>query len=284
MALSRERIQLAYEGACQREIEALKPGNVHLFAHGHGMSAEHFLVSASVSALPLTDPDLPVGQRILEAVRATHHAVGTNTNLGIILLSAPLACAAELKGELRENLGSVLDRMTIGDTQAVFEAIVLASPGGLGSADEYDVREEPKVHLLEAMREAAGRDRIARQYVTRFEDVFGTGLTALEAALSRGEHGMWPTVFAYMAFLASFPDSHVARKYGAEVAGQVREEATAVQMSLESAGDEAARIQLLMEFDRRLKARGLNPGTSADLTVACLLVHTLGVQLAQTER
>jgi triphosphoribosyl-dephospho-CoA synthase len=284
MTLSREGIQLAYEEACQREIEALKPGNVHLFADGHGMSAEHFLVSASVSGLPLTDPDLPVGQRILEAVRATRQAVGTNTNLGIILLSAPLACAAETGGELRNNLGSVLDRMTMDDTKAVFEAIVIASPGGLGSAEEHDVREEPKVHLLEAMREAAGRDRIARQYVTRFEDVFGTGLAALEAALDRGEHGMWPTVFAYMAFLASFPDSHVARKYGVEVAGQVRGEADAVLTSLKSAGDEEARIHLLMEFDRRLKARAINPGTSADLTVACLLVHTLGDQLAQTER
>jgi triphosphoribosyl-dephospho-CoA synthase len=35
-----------------------------------------------------------------------------------------------------------------------------------------------------------------------------------------------------------------------------------------------------MEFDRRLKAGNINPGTSADLTVACLIVHSLGVQLA----
>ena len=68
------------------------------------------------------------------------------------------------------------------------------------------------------MREAAGRDRIARQYVTGFDDVFGIGLPALDAALSRGESGMWPTVFAYMAFLAGFPDSHVARKHGDEIA------------------------------------------------------------------
>ena len=110
---------------------------------------------------------------------------------------------------------------------------MLASPGGLGSAVAHDVREEPKVHLLEAMREAADRDRIARQYVTRFDDVFGIGLPALEAAMSRGESGMWPTVFAYMAFLAGFPDSHVARKHGDEIAGQVREEAAAVQTLLD---------------------------------------------------
>lgn len=280
MALSRERIQAAYEDACRREIEALKPGNVHRFAAGHRMSADQFLTSARVSSAPLTDPNLSVGQRILEAVRATHQAVGVNTNLGIVLLAAPLARAAEMAGGLRDNLAAALDGMTMEDTKAVFEAIVLASPGGLGSAEANDVREEPKVPLFEAMREAAGRDRIAHQYVTRFADVFGIGVTTLDAALSRGESGIWPTVFAYMAFLAGFPDSHIARNHGDGIANQVQQEAVVVQAALDAADDKAARIHLLMEFDRRLKARAVNPGTSADLTVACLLVHTLDVRLA----
>ncbi|WP_353843239.1 triphosphoribosyl-dephospho-CoA synthase [Mesorhizobium sp.] len=285
MALSRERLRAAYKDACRMEIEALKPGNVHLFADGHGMSAAQFMTSAEVSSVPLTDPRLPVGQRMLEAVRATRLAVATNTNLGIILLAGPLLCAAEMAGaqlhdnRLRDNLDAVLRAMSIDDTKAVFEAIVAAAPGGLGEA-ENDVRQEPKVHLLDAMREAADRDMIARQYVTGFGDVFGVGLAALQAALARGEGGMWPTVFAYMAFLAVFPDSHVVRNHGAEVANQARQQALAVEAALHGNDDEASRIRLLMELDRRLKANNVNPGTSADLTVATLLVHTLGVQLA----
>ncbi|WP_394890676.1 triphosphoribosyl-dephospho-CoA synthase [Mesorhizobium sp. AaZ16] len=280
MARARERISAAYVDACRMEIEALKPGNVHLFADGHRMSADQFITSARVSAAPLTDPGLPVGRRILEAVRATRQAVGINTNLGIVLLAAPLACAAGMEGrDLRANLDAVLRAMDMEDTRAVFEAIALASPGGLGTAKENDVREEPKVQLLEAMREASGRDRIARQYVTGFEDIFEVGLPALEAALSRGESGMWPTIFAYMAFLASFPDSHVARKQGDEAADGVRNEAADVRAALD-ARDEALRISALLEFDQRLKARDINPGTSADLTVACLLVHILGRRLA----
>ena len=280
MRLSRDQLRAAYEDACRREIEALKPGNVHVFADGHRMSADQFLTSAEVSSIPLTEPGLPVGHRILEAVRATRQAVGTNTNLGIVLLSAPLIRAVEMAGrDLRENLGKVLDGLDLEDTAAVFEAIVLASPGGLGSAETHDVREKPTVGLIEAMREAAGRDRIAHQYVTRYDDVFSIGLPALEDALSRGESGMWPTVFAYMAFFAGFPDSHVARIHGAETAGRVQEEAAAVRAALESAGDEAARIALLMDFDRHLKARRINPGTSADLTVASLLVHALRFNL-----
>lgn len=285
MPVSRERIRTAYEDACRREIEALKPGNVHLFADGHRMSAGQFLTSARVSSGPLTDPRLSVGRRILEAVRATRETVGANTNLGIVLLCAPLIRAAEMPGDdLRVNLGAVIDGMEMADTKAVFEAIVLACPGGLGDAEAHDVREEPKVHLLEAMREAAHRDRIARQYVSRYEDVFGTGLAALSVAQSRGEIGMWPTVFAYMAFLAGFPDSHVARKHSAEIAEQVLEEAIAVRAALDGISNETARIDLLTEFDRRLKTRDINPGTSADLTVACLLVDTLCVQLASNQR
>lgn len=280
MSSSRDELRAAYEDACRREIEALKPGNVHVFADGHRMSADQFLTSAEVSSGPLTDPDLPVGRRILDAVRATRNAVSTNTNLGIILLCAPLVRAAEMAGgELRRNLSTVLDGLDRNDATAVFEAIVLASPGGLGSADTHDVREPPQVGLVEAMREAAGRDRIACQYVSRYEDVFGIGVPAVEAALVRGESGMWPTVFAYMAFLARFPDSHVARKHGPVIAERVRQEAAIVNTSLNAVGDEIARIALLMDFDRSLKARGVNPGTSADLTVASLFVHALRFNL-----
>ncbi|MGN6769784.1 MAG: triphosphoribosyl-dephospho-CoA synthase [Rhizobiaceae bacterium] len=280
MARSREHLRTAYEDACRMEIEALKPGNVHVFADGHRMSAGQFLESARVSAGPLTDPGLAIGRRILEAIRATRDAVGTNTNLGIVLLAAPLIRVAEMPGsDLHANLATVLDGMNMDDTEAVFEAIALASPGGLG-ATENDVREKPTIGLLEAMRQAAGRDMIARQYVTGFADIFGTGLAEYESALARGESGMWPTIAVYMAFLSSFADSHVARKHGVETANEVRLEAVRVRAALLSERDEAARIRLLLDFDRDLKARAINPGTSADLTVACLLVHLLRLHLA----
>ncbi|GLS28989.1 triphosphoribosyl-dephospho-CoA synthase [Mesorhizobium albiziae] len=280
MGLPRQKLAAAYQSACRAEIEALKPGNVHVFADGHRMSAQQFLDSAQASSRPLTDTALPVGRRILEAVQATRETVGVNTNLGILLLSAPLVAAAEADGDLRENLGKVLRAMTMDDAGAVFAAIVLASPGGLGSAETHDVREAPAVPLLEAMREASQRDMIARQYVTDFADVFGTGLDAYEAAVARGETDMWPVVAAYMAFLTAFPDSHVARKHGIAIADAVRQQASAVKTRLDQTAGEEARISQLLAFDAELKARHINPGTSADLTVACLLVHSLRSELA----
>ena len=239
------------------------------------MTAAQFLLSASASSGPLTDPGLPVGRRILESIRATRRAVGTNTNLGIVLLAAPLAQAAQANGgDLRERLGAVLDGLDMDDAGAAFEAIVMAAPGGLGSPEEHDVRKPPRVGLIEAMEAAADRDRIAGQYVTRFDDVFRIGLAAFETAVSRGERGFWPTVSTYLAFLSGFPDSHVARKHGSAEAGRVQAEAVSV-LALLDGGDEATRLRLLLEFDERLKARHVNPGTSADLTVASLFAHKL---------
>jgi triphosphoribosyl-dephospho-CoA synthase len=279
--LARETIRSAYETACRQEIEALKPGNVHLFADGHRMSADQFLTSAEVSSGPLTDPSLPLGRRICEAVRATREAVATNTNLGIILLCGPLARAAEMGGrDLRANIRKVLEAITLDDTEAVFEAITLASPGGLGEAPAHDVRDKPQVTLLEAMRAAADRDMIARQYVTDFADIFDAGVPAIEASLGRGESGMWPAIRVYMKFLTSFPDSHVLRKHGPDIAAELLEEASLIEMQLARTEDENKRIRLLLDFDRSLKERAINPGSSADLTVACLLVHTLARDLA----
>ena len=92
--LTRAQIRAAYLAACQAELQALKPGNVHVFADGHGMSVADFEASAAASAGALTDPALPVGERILRAVRRSRRAAGCNTNLGILLLCAPLAAAA----------------------------------------------------------------------------------------------------------------------------------------------------------------------------------------------
>ncbi len=67
------------------------------FLHGGFMasSVEQFISSAEASAQHIADPKpTGLGQRILKAISATHQeAVGCNTNLGIVLLCAPLAQA-----------------------------------------------------------------------------------------------------------------------------------------------------------------------------------------------
>ena len=280
--LTRAQIRAAYLTACRAELQALKPGNVHVFAEGHGMRVADFEASAVASAGALTDPALPVGERILRAVRRSRRAVGCNTNLGILLLCAPLAVAAEGGGapDLRLRLRRVLGKLGRQDATAVFSAIALANPGGLGESPRHDVRRPPRVTLLTAMEEARRRDRIAGQYASAYRDVFRIGLPRLAVALSRwGEEG--PAISAaFLAFLSGFPDSHVRRKFGLGVARTLCRRAGRLDRRLMREGLSPALHADLLAFDAELKAAGINPGTSADLTVATLFAGALQQHLA----
>jgi triphosphoribosyl-dephospho-CoA synthase len=271
-----ERLAAAFKTACLAELEALKPGNVHIFADGHGMTVQDFLRSAEAAAQEIARDELSVGQRIFAATDATWRAVGCNTNLGIVLLAAPLMHAAlhGTKQSLRARLDEILSALTVEDAAWAYRAILQASPGGLGGSARYDVRDAPQVSLLEAMREAASRDRIALQYVTGFQDVF-RGAQTYRSMLNRWGSTAWAATAIYLDILADNMDTHLFRKYGEEIAQQVRIEAAHHRELLLSQENPKKYQRALLEFDRSLKGRGLNPGTSADLTVASLLVVEL---------
>ncbi|MEP9347977.1 triphosphoribosyl-dephospho-CoA synthase [Xanthobacter sp. KR7-225] len=265
MALTPAVVARAFAAACRAELDALKPGNVHRFAAGHAMEPAHFEAAAAASAPFIGAPSLTVGARIARAVDAARAASGLNANLGIVLLCAPLAQAAlaPAPAPLRARLAQVLAGLDLDDAREAFGAIARANPGGLGAAPEADVRAPATLPLGAAMALAAHRDTIARQYGTGFADVFERGLPLLAddpLAPARLEA-------AFLAFLAALPDSHIARKFGADAAEAVRQEAAAVQSQIDGL-PATDRHACLLAFDARLKAKGLNPGTSADLTVA----------------
>lgn len=269
------RIAKAFRHACLAELWALKPGNVHVFADGHRMTVDDFELSAEAAAGPISRRGAGVGARIAEAVAATRAAVGTNTNLGIILLAAPMARAAERGGPLRQSIAAVLAGLDREDAALAFSAIRLAAPAGLGRSPRHDVNEPPSGTLGEAMAEAAGRDRIARAYVDGFADLFDIGLPALAQARRAPIVPWWPATAVYLAFLSAVPDTHIARKYGADTAEAVRGEAAELCATLSAAAAAGCVADRLSRFDRSLKDRGLNPGTSADFTVATLFAAGL---------
>lgn len=98
--------------------------------------------------------------------------------------SAPLAVAAE-RGL---TVATALETLNATDADAVFAAIRLANPGGLGQAEHHDVAHAAPAALHDAMAEAANRDRIARAYVTDFSDVPAIGLAALAEARAARPH------------------------------------------------------------------------------------------------
>jgi triphosphoribosyl-dephospho-CoA synthase len=269
-------IAAAFTASCRDELEAPKPGNVHVFSPAGRKTPHDFLRSAAAAATPLTMPGARIGARIFGAVAAARAAVAGNTNLGIILLCAPLAAAAETRSpDLRASLARVLAGLDVADAALAFRAIAKAAPGGLGRAERHDVFEPAKVDLREAMAEAAARDRIARQYVSDFDDVFALGEPLLAAAIERRADRRWATLEVFLGFLSAFPDSHIVREHGAETAEEVRRLATHLRARMQSARDPAELLPDLLACDRSLKSRSVNPGTSADLTVATLFANRL---------
>ncbi|MBB3769842.1 triphosphoribosyl-dephospho-CoA synthase [Angulomicrobium tetraedrale] len=273
-----DAIARAFRSACLAELDALKPGNVHHFSAGHGMEVAHFERAAAAAAPCIAAPGARVGARIETAVAASLKVTGLNSNLGIVLLCAPLAAAAEAAGPLRTRLATVLKGLDAGDAQAAFRAIAAANPGGLGQVAAHDVAAPARIGLVEAMVLAAGRDRIARQYARGFEDVFDIGLNRFAAFAQAAPEARTEAV--YLAYLTAFPDSHIARKFGTAVAEEVRLEAVRVSGTVDLHAPAATRHPPLLAFDRSLKERGLNPGTSADLTVATLFAAALAAEPA----
>jgi triphosphoribosyl-dephospho-CoA synthase len=277
--LARERprqIASAFYDACRDELAAPKPGNVHLFASGHRLEVRDFERSAAAAAEPLTASGQTVGTRILGAVEATAAAVKTNTNLGIILLCAPLAAAAETSShDLRASLSRALRALDRDDAELAFRAIVKASPAGLGRVERHDVFAPVTGSLLEAMAEAADRDLVAQQYVTDFADVFELGEPLFVVTLARSADRRLATLVTYLGFLAGFPDSHIARKHGPAVAHETRQHAVSLAALAQKADRLEDVLTDVLAWDAALKKANINPGTSADLTVATLFAHRL---------
>src|SRR5947209_2540150 len=113
--------------ACIWEATARKAGNVNPQRSFRDLAYSEFVVSAVAIA-----PVFAAGQRdgvgnlVLRAIQATRRLVRSNTNLGIVLLLAPMAVASA-DGTLRETLPAVLDRLTVEDSRLVYEAIRLAA-------------------------------------------------------------------------------------------------------------------------------------------------------------
>jgi triphosphoribosyl-dephospho-CoA synthase len=260
------------------EVSAPKPGNITP-AHDFADTTYVDMVRSALALGPVFGRDAArrrtVGELIADGVEATAQVVHANTNLGIVLLFAPLVRAAVLQETdepLRAALRRTLAALDVRDAAAAFAAIARADPGGLGEPPQHDVRAPARVSLGEAMEAAAHRDSIASEYATGYAIVFETGLPLLKAGLRDGRSTLEAIVSLHVGLLASNPDTLIARKAGDVAAREITEAARAVREGTRSPSD----------LDRLMRSAGgrLNPGTTADLVAATLLAAQLtGVRL-----
>jgi len=290
------KIASAAQTACILEVDAPKVGNVNRFHDFADTSLEDFHFSALAIGRPFGYLEgQGVGKTIYEAVKATREVVCTNTNLGIILLLAPLGMAwrrmmtrkelcpedqrpkAVLSDRWKQEIKVVLNNLSVEDTRYVYQAIRLASPAGMGKVKEYDVYQDeyPQITLLEAMKPAAERDLIARQYLENFALVLEVGYEAMKLSLAQGLSIPQAIAHTHLFLLSRVEDSLISRKLGPEWSRQVQRRALLVWEQggwLTGKGREHAK-----EFDSWLRQDGhnLNPGSTADLMAAILFVCLL---------
>jgi len=257
--------------ACLLEATAPKVGNVHRGADFDDLTFADFAVSAVAIAPAMEGAAASgVGRAVLAAVQATQKLVATNSNLGMILLLAPLAAVP--RGEMLSvsSVGRVLEGLTAEDCRFVYTAIRTARPGGLGAAAAMDVRDEPPDDLLLAMRSAADRDLVARQYAENFAQVLNEVRPALVAGRDRGWSLTDTIIHSHVQLIARHGDSLIARKGGVELSQ--RAAAIAGQtLAAGGPGDEAY-FEALADFDFWLRSDGnrRNPGATADAIAAAL--------------
>ena len=265
----------AIRWACVLEATAPKVGNVSPGRNFPDLSHLDFIRAADIAAEALEEKNC-FAKAILDATVKTSEACRSNVNLGILLLLGPLYRADELLSERgvtlpdQDNWSSAVkdalkDLDAVGEL-AIFEAISVAAAGGLGRAEKWDVNEShQKVDLIEAMRLAANKDRIARQYVEDFSDLLVNVVPVLRQSILECRDWLRGIGHAQIRLMSRESDSLIARKNGKDVAEAVRDRVHGVDLG---------NIQDWVSLDRELRKQGnqLNPGTTADLIAAGLFV------------
>lgn len=235
---------------------------------------------------------------------------GGNTHLGVCLLFIPLAAAAAktyIENEkihppsLRRNVKEIMRLTTPRDAVDVYEAIIMVSSlqelgrvKGMQAPDLYEADAKrkllnEKVSLFEAMKTSSTWDTIAREWISGMEISFEVGYPTLMETFQCTNDINVATVHTFLRLLSESPDTFIARKVGLKETLNVRKaveigrrktkwisETVGAILKMGGLTTEQGRAAL-HEFDQRLHSAGgeLNPGTSADLTAASLMIAIL---------
>jgi triphosphoribosyl-dephospho-CoA synthase len=265
--------------ACLWEATIPKPGNVHPDASFDDLTYDDFVHSAEAIAPILgTSENKRVGELVLHAAQATMKAVGKNTNLGIILILAPLAVAKRQS----KPVDTVLEQLGVQDAIDVYQAIRVMQPGGMGKVPEQDVSDIPTITLLDAMRLAEDRDLIARQYSIGYHDVQQLLLPHLKQkylhfsldheCINVHASLVLSVQSAFLTGIAEMGETLIRRKCGEAVEKTAQLHARQILQSGWPRTEHG--LDLFQQFDTWLRADGhrRNPGTMADLIAATLFL------------
>lgn len=265
--------------ACMLEAGAPKPGNVHPGADFPDLSHAELMAAAAAIAPAFERIDsVRLGDLILDAVRRSRAVTRSNANLGIILAIGPLAMVPSVTWSecarhhslvpACDAAGAALARLDAADAAAIWQAIAIATPGGLGRSERHDLTDPPPPDILAAMRVAANRDQIAGLWAHGYTNLCHGLVADFTAALADGLRWREAIVEAFLRHLARSPDSLIGRRHGPAMAADVSARAAAVL-----ALPPERRPEGIAALDQSLRTpRRVNPGTTADLVAAAVYI------------
>ena len=267
----------AYLYACKKDIELIKPGNVNIHSPHQDTNAQDYLDSSTLSSEELFNTEYTLGERILKSVKITRSKITTNTNLGIILLCAPIvhACINFNSIDLRDGIRKTLSETTLKDTQDLCTAINISSPGGLGASDKYDISTKPRISIKELMDYSAKYDRISYQYSHNYSDILDFIIPRLVFLNEKYNSLDISLTLMFIEILAKIPDSHISRKFGDKIAKKTSNNAYDLLKILDRENSPDYLANELNNLDYKYKKKGINPGTTADLLVASLMIYKI---------
>ncbi len=283
--------------ALRFEVFVPKPGNVSRNQDLADKTYDDFIGAIDVLGPylgQLASSDL-TGECIARASSAMMSSAGQNTHLGSIILLAPLLRGSfiALRDEaepvlsgispevLRNYLSNVVDGMGPTDVRAFIEAVRQIGPP-LPPVDRYDLtgpefNEVIDIGMRDFMRSGSpdpGQivNTISREYVTDLEITFEQLLPAFLGYVER-----WTIDIALRAVfidaLSIVPDALIHAKFGEETARSVSSLAGGIRSAGNVMTEEGAGLE--DDLNKQLVMSGMNPGTTADLTVSVLFVSIM---------
>jgi triphosphoribosyl-dephospho-CoA synthase len=249
-----------------------KPGNVDRHRDHPDLRFEQFLAGA-VGAWPGLDRlagDGPLGEGFERAVAGMADQRGGNTQFGALLLLAPLVRAAG-RGDLSPAGASrAVEATTVEDAVSFYRAFdhvdvaVGDPPEEIGDldvrrgSDATPALRERGLSLADVMALSTEVDGVAAEWVGGFERTFEAASWLLDDEGAVGDRASR----VFLRLLADETDTFVAETAGRSAAEEATRRARAV-LDGEERGEDLAE-----EFVER----GINPGTTADLTAGALFV------------
>lgn len=249
------------------------PGNVDRERDAAGLSFETMQAGAVGAAQGLTALAAggTLGEGFEQAVMGMVDAAGENTQFGALLLLTPLVKAATDEELSPEGVGRVVDGTTVADAVAFYRAldhVDVAVPDPPPDWDALDARRgsdaipvvrDRNLTLADILARSAPTDQNGAEWTEGFPRTFRI---AEGIATGRGSI-LDRAADAHLRQLAAEPDSLVRTRHGTAEARDVQDRARSLV---------DAEAESIESFADELVARGINPGTTADLLAAGLFV------------